>query len=56
MKSELEPVEHIKPGKRPLHERDDSRQEREKDYVKQVHQPHLPQHQQQGGHRGRLHH
>jgi hypothetical protein len=24
--------------------------------VKQVHQPHLPQHQQQGGHRGRLHH
>lgn len=32
-----EPAEPIKPGKRPVHDRDDSRQEREKDYVKQVH-------------------
>lgn len=33
-----------RPARRPGHNRDDSRQERERDYVKEVHQlPHPPQ-------------
>lgn len=31
-----------RPGRRPGHDRDDSRQERERDYVKEVHQPPSP--------------
>ncbi len=44
----MNPIENdreaLRPARRPGHDRDDSRQERERDYVKEVHQsPHHPQ-------------
>lgn len=55
MSRDYEPPEPVQPGKQREHDRDDSRQEREKDYVKQV-QHNGRQHQQESGRRGRQQH